>query len=157
MAQAGSDRIAAAIALCRKNQIEDGYALLKELALEGFPENCPSIAYSYWGYGMAALEAHYNDGVAACQKAIEIEFYQPENFFNLARTYLLLGSRRKAVDAMEQGLKIDPTFRPLVSLKKRLGQRREPVLRFLDRDHFLNRLFGRLRHDIQTEKPPETD
>ena len=143
------DQIAQAIALCRENQLEEGYAMLKAAALEGFPENCPSAAYSYWGYGMAALEAHYNDGVAACLKAVDIEFYQPENFWNLARTYLLLGARRKAIEALDRGLQIDPGYAPLVRLQQRLGSRNPPVLRMLHRNHWLNRWLGARRYELR--------
>ena len=137
------------IDLCRKGQVEEGYALLDGVAHEGVPENVPSQYWAFWGYGMAAVDARYNDGIAACKKALELEFYQPENSWNLARTYLLLGSRRQAIAAVRQGLSIDGSYRPLLQLQRELGQRRPPVLTFLRRDHAINRLLGRIRHDAE--------
>ncbi|REJ73466.1 MAG: hypothetical protein DWQ36_02680 [Acidobacteria bacterium] len=148
------ERIARAVTLCRENRLEDGYALLKHAAIEGFPKDSPSAAYSYLGYGMAVFEARYNDGVAACQRALEVEFYQPENYWNLARTYLLLGARRKAVQALNAGLRVDPGYAPLLRLRREMGSRKRPVLRFLRRDHWLNRMLGSVRHELK--KPPQS-
>lgn len=108
----------------------------------------PSLMYSYLGYGIARYKGRPRDGVALCEHAVKIEFFQPDNQFNLARTYLLVGNREKAVAALRRGLKLDPDHGGLRALATQMGQRRRPVLRFLSRDHALNRFLGRLRHQI---------
>lgn len=104
--------------------------------------------YSYLGYGIARFKGRPRDGVALCEHAVKIEFFQPDNQFNLARTYLLVGNREKAVAALRRGLKLDPDHGGLRGLAAQMGQRRRPVLRFLSREHPLNRFLGRLRHQI---------
>ena len=77
-----------------------------------------------------------------------IAFYQPENYLNLARTQLLANDRRGAVSAIQGGLKIDPHQEDLLELQRQIGVRREPVLSFLSRDNLINRILGRLRHNV---------
>ena len=67
----------------------------------------------------------------------------------LARTCLLANDRKRAVQAVRGGLKIDRNNPHLVALYKELGIRSHPVLRFLDRAHPINQLLGRLRHAIR--------
>ncbi len=146
-------RIQRGLDLCRGQEFEQGYLLLRSITEENLPtRDLPGIFFSYLGYGVAAFEARYNDGVALCERAIEMEFYNPENHFNLARTYLLLGARRKAVSAIYGGLRVDSEYRPLLVLAHELGVRKSPVLSFLSRDNSLNRVLGRLRQSLRPKR-----
>ncbi|HZI63773.1 MAG TPA: tetratricopeptide repeat protein [Thermoanaerobaculia bacterium] len=137
------------IELCRQGQWERGLDMLAKAAeSDDRSSEGPSLMYSYLGYGIARYKGRPRDGVALCEHAVKIEFFQPDNQFNLARTYLLVGNREKAVAALRRGLKLDPDHGGLRALATQMGQRRRPVLRFLSRDHALNRFLGRLRHQI---------
>ena len=109
----------------------------------------PSTAYSYLGYGMARYHKKVADGVRLCRYAVKLEFYQTENYLNLAKTCMLSPNyRREAFEAVREGLKVDPDNMELHNLQSMLGRRKPPVLPFLSRGHFINRFLGSLRHAL---------
>lgn len=132
---------------CRKGNWEAGLAVLATLAKdETFAEELPGFFYSYYGYGIARFEGRKREGLALCRHATQLEFYRGENYFNLARAYLLSDNRAAAIRAVKQGLAVDPKDKRLRRLYRELGIRRMPVVPFLPREHRLNILLGRLRH-----------
>ncbi len=141
------ERIQRGIQLCRAQQLEKGYRLLRTVTQDVVPNrDLPGLFFSYLGYGIAAFEARYNDGLALCERAIEMEFYNTENHYNLARTYMLLGSRKKTISAIRAGLRVDADDRALRLLLRELGVRKRPPIPFLNRNHGLNRWLGNLLH-----------
>ncbi len=118
------------------------------------PPSFPGLFYSYLGFGIARFDRRVREGVALCEHAVKREFYQPENYVNLARTYLLADDRRRASETVLAGLKIDPDDRGLGDLLEELGIRRRPVIPFLSRRNPLNHLLGRLRHVLS---PPREE
>lgn len=142
---------------CRSGDWDLGVQDLLAVSQEGRRRDLPSLLYSYLGYALARSHGDVNRGLRFCRRAIRLEFYQPENYLNLARTLLLSGDRHAAHQAVEQGLQFDPLHGDLLELRYDLGARREPVLRFLSRRNLLNRLLGRLRHDLtRSTLPPVT-
>lgn len=109
----------------------------------------PGLFYSYLGYGIARYQNRVSEGLKLCQHSIKVEFYQPENYVNLARTYLLSNDRSGAVKTVRSGLKIDPQNPDLLELYRDLGIRKLPVLSFLSRSNPLNRFLGSLRHTFR--------
>lgn len=155
------ERVDRGLRLCRAGRYEDGHTLLRTVTEEGSTAELPSIElpgvfFSYLGYCIAAFEARYNDGLALCERAIEMEFYNTENHFNLARTYMLLESRKKAIQAVRAGLRVDPQDGRLRALMRELGLRKRPPIPFLDRSHTINRWLGSLRHYL-TAPPKKED
>jgi hypothetical protein len=141
------------VRLCREGQWNKGLDRLREVAASSIdPLRLPGTFFSYLGYGMAHVHGRKEEGLKLCKRAIEIEFYQADNFYNLARMHVLLRQRKDAVDAIEQGLKVDPDHRGLQELREQIGHRRPPVVARLPRRHLLNRLLGRLRHDFKFTK-----
>jgi tetratricopeptide (TPR) repeat protein len=137
------------VELCRKGRWQQGYRTLCQVANADRPgTKLPSVFYSYLGFGMARYEKRFEDGEKLCQRAIEIEFFEPENYVNLARIYGLRGQRKQAVDALRKGLQIDASHQQLRDMMLELGVRKKPVLSFLARDHLVNRMLGRIRHDM---------
>ena len=135
------------IALCRAGEWDRGVDILARQINSG--ERLSSTGYSYLGYGMALRRRQIREGLKLCEQAVKLEFYQPDNFLNLARTQVLAGNRRAAAASMRRGLALDRGHRGLRALAKDLGIRRAPVLRFLGRGNPLNVLLGRLRHAIK--------
>lgn len=143
------------IELCRRGDWPGGLELLAQVADEkDAGAELPGRFYSYLGYGIARYQRRIREGVALCEHAVKREFYQPENYLNLARTYLLANQRRKAIDAVIAGRQVDRRHRGLARLHRELGIRRRAVIPFLSRDHLLNRLLGRVRHDWRTTPVP---
>ena len=143
------------VKLCRGGEMEDGYSKLRAVAQgEEVTIELPGTYYSYLGLCIAGFEGRYNEGVKLCKKGIEVEFFQPENYLNLARVYMMLKSRRKAIRAIRDGLRVDPRNRMLILLRRELGVRKKPVVPFLHRDNGINQLLGRWRHRLN-EVPGE--
>jgi tetratricopeptide (TPR) repeat protein len=133
------------IELCREGEWKDGIFVLGRIAASGRSGSLPGLYHSYLGYGIARLEGRYDEGIKLCRHAIKVQFYEPENYFNLARTALLAGDRKEAVRAIRSGLKVVPGSPELGALYRELGIRQLPVLSFLSRSNPLNLLFGKIR------------
>ena len=133
---------------CRRGDWNEGLRQLGQIAERG-DTGLPGIYYSYLGYGIALREKRVREGLQLCRHSVKVEFYQADNYHNLARTYLLARQRSAAVRTVLDGLKIDPHHRGLLVVRKELGIRGRPILPFLDRGHVLNQFLGRLRHALR--------
>ncbi len=134
---------------CKKGQWKEGLAVLGKIAeadRQGAELN--GQFYSYLGYGIARYEHRVKEGLALCQHSIKVQFYEPENYVNLARVYLLARNRRKAVEALTRALKLNASHPGARALAREIGWRRRPVIPFLSRDNFFNQLLGKMRHQL---------
>src|SRR5512140_753218 len=124
------------IQLCREEHWDEGLEVLAQVfnSANRSTGELPMTYLSYLGYGIARFH-NKREGLALCEQAVKVEFYQPESLYNLARTAAHLGERRKAVKALERALKLDPHHAESLALHAELGRRRSPVLGFLSRDH----------------------
>ncbi len=144
------------IECCRRGDWNEGLRYLGKIAEEKEQApDLPGVFYSYLGYGIALCQQRVAEGLKLCQHSIKVEFYQVENYVNLARTCLLAQDRKGAVKAVRGGLKIDPHHPDLLGLYRDLGIRSLPVLPFLDRKHPVNQLLGRIRHALRKTEPPQ--
>ena len=147
MKVAASNNIQKGIGLCRQGLWLQGmFCLSKEY--ENGDQSHPGLFYSYFGYGIAFCENRVKEGIALCERAIEVEWYEPDNFYNLARTYLLADNRGEVYKAIRRGLCLDPGHLGLHALAQEVGMRRKPVFPFLSRTHPLNKYFGIVRHKL---------
>ena len=136
-----------ALALCREGNWNEGLVYLGQLAESGEPGSAmPGLFYSYLGYGIARCQGRVQEGLKLCEHSIKVEFYESDNYLNLARTCLLAKDRPAAVRAVRGGLKVDPQNVELLALYRELGIRQEPALAFLSRGNPLNMLLGRVRN-----------
>ena len=146
-----------AIDRCRRGAWREGLPALARIAeQETRPGSLPALVYSYLGYGIALRQQRLSEGLKLCQHAVRMEFYQAENYLNLARTQLLAGHRRPAVRAVADGLKIEPDHAALLELQHELGLRKRPVLSFLSRANPINALLGRIRHLVRPQRAPRS-
>jgi tetratricopeptide (TPR) repeat protein len=142
-----TDAMRDAIERCRRGGWREGLPALARIAeQETRPGALPALVYSYLGYGIALRQQRLSEGLKLCQHAVKMEFYQAENYLNLARTLVLGGHRRAAVRALADGLKVEPDNEQLLELQHEMGLRKRPVLSFLSRSNPINSLLGRLRH-----------
>jgi len=96
-------------------------------------------------YGLTqALNANKN-GLLICRDAASNEVLDGEVFLNLACAEWHCNNRKRAVDAVRRGVKIDPDHTQLNHACAKLDCRKKCCFSFLPRGHKLNRLFGRLR------------
>ena len=134
---------------CRAGRWEKGADYLGYVAerTQGNLGNA-GLYLSYLGCAIARVQKRTKEARALCEHAVKVEFFQPENWANLAEVLLLANRREEAVEAVQQGLKIDPRNERLHDLHRALGRRRRPVVRLLSRSNPINRLLGKVRSDI---------
>ena len=150
-----SDVLRRGIERCRHGDWDTGLAFLGRIAEGDRPTTLPGLFYSYLGYGIALRQKRVQEGLRLCQHSVKIQFYEPQNYVNLARTYLLAGDRPGAVRTVLEGLKVMRQHPTLLQLHKELGIRSQPVLPFLSRSNPLNMLLGRIRHAWRGDAPKE--
>src|SRR6185436_20908210 len=74
------------------------------------PLNTPKAAtgLSWFGLCLAMIRKEYKPAIDLCNRAIGLEFYNGDHYANLARVYLAMGKRKKALELAEDGLKLAP-------------------------------------------------
>lgn len=145
------------VGLCRQGDWERGLAYLGQIAEAERSTALPGVFYSYLGYGIALRQKRVQEGLKLCRHSVKVQFYEPENYVNLARTCLLAEDRPAAVRAIVDGLKVDRNNDALLALHRELGMRKLPVLPFLSRSNPLNQLLGRLRSAWQSSRESGDD
>ena len=101
---------------------------------------------SAFGLCLAIVQKKYRAASDLCKRAIDLEFYNGDHYANYARVYMLVGNRKKALDTVEDGLKIAPENEQLARVRRELGVRSRPAVPFLDRSHPINVSLGQARH-----------
>ena len=146
------------IDLCRAGKWKEGMRTLGQIAeADRQGTELPGLFYSYLGYGIAKFEGRAKEGLALCKHSIKVQFYESENYLNLSRVYLLRHRRGRAVEALQQALKLSPKHPEAIKLAKQIGFRRPPVIPFLSRNNPLNVYLGKLRHQMSGNQPRDPD
>lgn len=101
---------------------------------------------SWFGLCLALVQKKYKAAADLCKRALDLEFYNGDHYANLARVYLLIGNRKKAVETADSGLKIAPENDALKRVRHELGVRARPAVPFLDRSNPINVSLGQARH-----------
>lgn len=144
------------IEACRRGEWERGLVFLGRVTERDYRDaELPGVFFSYLGLGIARADKKYREGLRLCRHGLKRQFYEPDNYANLAEVLLLTGDRRRATRAIVKGLKLDSHHLRLRRLRRSLGMRRRPVLPFLARSGALNRLLGRLRHRLRNPTPED--
>lgn len=104
---------------------------------------------SYTGLCLALAEGRIKEAVALCEKAVSMEFYRSELFLNLGRVYIAMGNKKKAHMAFRKGMALDRDNRSLRIELERMGYRKPPVFPFLDRQHPINKVAGKVLHRLR--------
>jgi len=112
---------------------------------------------SFFGLCLALVQRKFKVAADLCRRAIDLEFYNGEHYANLARVYIAAGQRRKALEAVESGLKVAPEQDAIMKVRGLLGIRARPAVPFLDRSHPINVTLGQARHakKLATEEPKQ--
>jgi len=96
-------------------------------------------------YGLSQVLNADSDGLLSCRDAASNEVFDGEVFLNLACAEWHSNNRKRAIDAIRHGIKIDADNKQLNRACAKLDCRRRCCFNFLPRSHKLNRFFGRLR------------
>ena len=108
---------------------------------------------SYYGLILALGDENVHDAINFCRGAIVRAAYEPEFYVNLSKVYTKAGQRKKALEALVEGMNFDTTNALLRMEMKRLGIRRKPAVSFLSRNHIVNRSLGLLTYQMQKTNP----
>ena len=111
------------------------------------------VAMSLHGMALATVSHRYQQGVVFCEEAVRRQGPSPFLLVNLAKAFRAARNKREAVRCLRRALARShgDDERARTELAE-LGLRRAPVIPFLPRSFFVNRLLGRLRHAI-VERP----
>ena len=104
---------------------------------------------SYTGLCLALAEGRVKEAVSLCEKAVSMEFYRSELFLNLGRVYIVMGNKKKAHMAFRKGMALDRDNRSLRMELERMGYRKPPVFPFLDRQHPINKVAGKVLYRLR--------
>jgi tetratricopeptide (TPR) repeat protein len=124
------------LSLCRKGMLSQASAIFQHLVDDG--SDLPSHL-SYCGLLTAIVHGKQSEGLALCERALCFGALEPDIVLNLARVYERCGERQKALNLLRRALRDKPRHRGLLKRINRLSPRRRRPLRFLHRDHFLNK------------------
>lgn len=95
-------------------------------------------------FGLSQVLNDRVNGLLHCREAASAELMDGEVFLNLACAEWHAGHRKRAIDAIRRGIKIDPENTSLNRACAKLDCRRKCCFGFLPRGHKVNRFFGRL-------------
>ena len=95
-------------------------------------------------YGLAQVLNSNSNGLLLCRDAASNELFDGYVFLNLACAEWESDNRKRAIEALRHGIKVDVDHSQLNSACTKIGCRKRCCFSFLSRSHKLNRLFGRL-------------
>jgi len=103
---------------------------------------------SFFGLAIARAQRKWDHASALCETAVQLNPKEIQFHLNLGEVYALAGRREKALDKLESALRLFGDDARLVEARGKVEKRRNPVLPFFGRSHFLNRELGKIRHRI---------
>lgn len=101
---------------------------------------------SFLGLSIARAEKKWPEAMDLCETALQLKHNEVQLYLNLAEVYAISGRRENAINTLDRALE---TFGRDVRLKRaraRVEKRQSPVLPFLERNNFMNRGLGKLKH-----------
>jgi len=140
-----------AVAKCRRGRLEEGFKGLSLVESESrLLEDLPGAFFVYLGLGTALFQNDYQKAVRLCEVGIKLSPIHSEGYVSLARVHNRFGDRKRALDAIRDGLQASSCNAELVAFRTQMGIRRPPVIPGLSRGHRLNRILGLWRHRLRT-------
>jgi len=109
---------------------------------------------SYFGLALTLAEGRSQEGQKLCEQAARREFLDADLFCNLGIVSLRNRKKKLAFQAFEKGLAIRPNHPRILEQLAQYERRGAPVFPGLSRDHFLNRVFGKLRYRLLSTISP---
>lgn len=111
------------------------------------PENIEAM--SWFGFCMGKLHGEHEQAIEICTYALERAPDNTEIRTNLGRVQRLAGDNAAAHRSFLTAYRHAPADPAPATELARMGVRRPPVLRFLSRSHWCNRVLGRARYRFE--------
>jgi len=103
---------------------------------------------SFLGLSMARAEQTWDQALELCETAVQLKRKEIQFHMNLIEVCALAGLRDKTLDKLDSALRLFGDDARLKRARSKVVKRQAPVLPFLERNHFLNRELGKLRHRV---------
>ncbi len=132
---------------CYEKAIEVFEKYLPILSSEGDLQDKRVAAgcFSYYGVCLAMVRHKYAEAVKYCNISIKANFMEADHRINLALIYLERDDRRKAVENLEAGLRLQPSNKRIEQIFGQIGRRQRVMFGFLNRRNPINVAIGRMR------------
>jgi Flp pilus assembly protein TadD len=101
---------------------------------------------SFLGLAVARAHKKWAAALELCESALRLKPNEATFYLNLSEVYLAAGRREDAVEVLDSALRHFRSDNRVKRQRGKLGKRGNPVIPFLDRQNFLNRNLGQLRH-----------
>ena len=124
----------------------DAHKALSHLRIALYRDPGNPFYISYLGVALAAAEQKWAEAEKLCHSAMRMNRRNAQLYLNLAEVYVAADRKQDAADILARGLHYAPHDQRLNMALDRLAIRRPAVLRFLPRQHVINRNLGRIRH-----------
>jgi len=124
-----------------------------KIALDSIDEHNEQYNTVLSYYGLSQTMNSDKNGLLLCRDAASNEVFDGEVFLNLACAEWQSNNRKRAIDAIRHGVKIDADHKQLNKACARLDCRKKCCFSFLPRGHKLNRIVGRM---LRKESEPVT-
>ena len=101
---------------------------------------------SFLGLSMARAQTKWEQASELCEMAVQLKPKEIQFYLNLGEVYSASGMRERALDKLDDALELFGEDTRLKQALSKVQNRRNPILPFFGRTHFLNRELGKLRH-----------
>jgi len=101
---------------------------------------------SFLGLSIARAQRNWEQAGELCEIAVQLRPTEIQFHLNLGEVYASAGRREKALDKLDDALELFGEDARLRQARSKVEKRRNPLVPFIGREHFLNRELGRLRH-----------
>jgi len=95
---------------------------------------------------IARAQRKWEQASELCEMAVQLKPKEIQFYLNLGEVYASSGLREKALDKLDNALELFGEDARLRQARSKVQNRRNPILPFFGRTHFLNRELGKLRH-----------
>lgn len=103
---------------------------------------------SFFGLSISRAQRRWEQASELCEIAVQLKPTEIQFHLNLGEVYASAGLREKALDTLDEALKLFGEDARLKRARSKVENRRAPLLPFISREHFMNRKLGKLRHGI---------
>src|SRR5712692_2659177 len=100
---------------------------------------------SFLGLSIARAQRKWDQATELCEIAVQLRPKEIQFHLNLGEVYASSGRREKALDMLEAALELFGEDERLKQARSKVENRRNPLVPFFGREHFLNRELGKLR------------
>ena len=101
---------------------------------------------SFLGLSIARAQQMWEQAAELCEMAVQLKPAEIQFHLNVGEVYALAGRREKALDKLDDALELFGEDARLRQAHSKVEKRRNPLVPFIGREHFVNRELGRLRH-----------